>query len=735
MTPNNSVKQILPGSYLYEAPGGSILFGIPPETVKKLFLNLELPKPKILVLPDEFYVAGNSQVDAEFILYEFLFVSAEFFKQPRRRLVVVGTKEQCQRLREILRITLIGATNEEMKRWGTSKGIRDMLLKEARYFHLKDENGRPFGIDDFVDFQIFKEDGSIIVTFDGQNNTALKKIGKNIFQINDAETVDLNFVGEQNPPYSITVSEKPVEPTCLGLHVLGSSTGFDPFNPCSGLAVWIQGGLWLIDVPPFTADILEAMGIGMSQVEGIIVTHAHNDHLSLPGIFCQDKKLKIITTVEIFNSFLIKYSATSGIKINDLKGYFDFMPITPTKPIILPGAQISAHYNAHSIPTIGVTITVIDSFGQKKSLVIGGDNISASGVKQLKDAGVINNFRYQKLLDGLSSGERPDVVMAIYDAGGAPLHGVSDDFAGYFKQLPPEIAGKIYLTHNNAGKLNEAVRTRLIKPGDFFNLVPGNPQLFDYVSIQSALALMNPDSLWLAAFMQSGSIETVSANATIITEGSEPDWVYIVLSGKLKVLVGNNGQAKKIAELQAGDIIGEMAIVRQTTRNASIVSASPARLFRIPGELFADFVSKTKGLINKLNAIWETRNFFQKVTVFAEVSAKLLIDISSHVKKETLPAGTILIHEKSSSKDCYILAEGRVSVEKDGQQITILDSGALLGEAAALGVQNLRTATIKAVDEITIYRLTAAQFKRIYDEVPSIRRRVLFTLVERGLNQ
>ncbi|MDD5043305.1 MAG: cyclic nucleotide-binding domain-containing protein [Patescibacteria group bacterium] len=724
---NEQTIKLCEGCYLVKTEIGGVLFGAPPEVVKKILQTPDSPRVRIVVAPSVPYVGGNSQFSFEFILYYHLFNSGGFSRG--EKLIIVGTKKQCQQIETILRITLLGPTDEEMKRWGTSKGVAEMLRREMDHFALK-RDGKILQIRDLVDFHYFNELGEVVIQ-EGARGVKIAKLDKNIFLVNDLDVINLNFEGEQIPPFPLPVFYKAVEPSSLGLEVLSASNGFDPENACSGLIAGARGLFYLIDSMPYVAEVVERMGLSLLQIEAVCPTHVHDDHWAASSIHRKDKKLKVITTPEIFGSLCLKISAIWDIDENEVRGYFDFVLLTPTKPVKIPGGCITAHYNAHSIPTIGFTFSIVDSNGEKKSLLIGGDNLSWTGIEELHQKGVISDNRRDRLLEILNATKREDIVMAVYDAGGAPLHGKPVDFASYIESNP-EVREKIFLTHSNSSKLPPEIKNHLLRPTQHFNLVPGNSDLFDVISIQDALNQLGVDRSWLSAFLQSGTIQNKPTGTVVIEEGSKADNVYVVLSGIFEVLVGSNSSQKKIALLQAGDIFGEMAFVQRKPRNATVRAVSPVKIFSIPGEIFTEFISHNPETISALQTMWKTRDFLRRVKIFAEVSAQLLAKISSFAEKMVFPEGMIIINEGTTSKDCYVIFEGEVSVEKGGEQIAVLGPRDIVGEIVALELQKERTATIKAISRVTVYKINATQFNQLYLTVPSVRRHLRFILTQRG---
>lgn len=65
---------------------------------------------------------------------------------------------------------------------------------------------------------------------------------------------------------------------------------------------------------------------------------------------------QVITTRTIMNSFLRKYSAVSGIAIEELKHLFIFRPVTIGTTLNIYGAFFRFFYSFHAIPCIGFEV-------------------------------------------------------------------------------------------------------------------------------------------------------------------------------------------------------------------------------------------------------------------------------------------------------------------------------------------------------------------------------------------
>ena len=83
--------------------------------------------------------------------------------------------------------------------------------------------------------------------------------------------------------------------------------------------------------------------------------------------------------------------------------------------------------------------------------------------------------------------------------------------------------------------------------------------------------------------------ERVDAGEAIIRQGESADDVFFVLDGTFDVLISHFGHAPDfIRVLRAGDSFGELGVLYDVPRTATVRCTSPAHILRIPGQRFLD---------------------------------------------------------------------------------------------------------------------------------------------------
>jgi CRP/FNR family transcriptional regulator, cyclic AMP receptor protein len=78
----------------------------------------------------------------------------------------------------------------------------------------------------------------------------------------------------------------------------------------------------------------------------------------------------------------------------------------------------------------------------------------------------------------------------------------------------------------------------------------------------------------------SGSRQKFPDKNVIFQEGDSGEVLFIILSGKVKVLLtGKNGQEFILSHLGPGNFFGEMAILESAPRSASVITVEPSECF------------------------------------------------------------------------------------------------------------------------------------------------------------
>ena len=105
----------------------------------------------------------------------------------------------------------------------------------------------------------------------------------------------------------------------------------------------------------------------------------------------------------------------------------------------------------------------------------------------------------------------------------------------------------------------------------------------------------------LTLLISSGNRRAFPAKNIIFQEGEPGDYLLVILSGKVKVLLtGKRGQEFILAMLGPGNFFGEMAILEAAPRSATVMTIEPSEFLRIEKQAFADLLTTHPGIALKI---------------------------------------------------------------------------------------------------------------------------------------
>jgi CRP-like cAMP-binding protein len=105
-----------------------------------------------------------------------------------------------------------------------------------------------------------------------------------------------------------------------------------------------------------------------------------------------------------------------------------------------------------------------------------------------------------------------------------------------------------------------------------------------------------------------GQRRTFDAGAHIVEQGEEGRGMFVILSGAAEVEVGG-----RVHALGPGDFFGEMALVSNRRRTATVVAKEPTEAMEIEAMYFKPFLTKNpsvavailEGVVNRLREVQE----------------------------------------------------------------------------------------------------------------------------------
>ena len=99
----------------------------------------------------------------------------------------------------------------------------------------------------------------------------------------------------------------------------------------------------------------------------------------------------------------------------------------------------------------------------------------------------------------------------------------------------------------------------------------------------------------------------VSAGDVIVRQGAPADKFFIIVDGEVEVIHEQDGVTKRLATLTTGQFFGEMAILRDTPRMATVRALGQTTLFAMERDAFRGLVAQSMGTTRDFDQVIQQR--------------------------------------------------------------------------------------------------------------------------------
>jgi len=209
---------------------------------------------------------------------------------------------------------------------------------------------------------------------------------------------------------------------------------------------------------------------------------------------------------------------------------------------------------------------------------------------------------------------------------------------------------------------------------------------------------------------------------SVITQGDKGDCLYIVDEGELDCYkkFNDNSSEQLIKTYQAGESFGELALLYNCPRAASVIAKSTSVLWELDRETFNHIVKDSTSKKRK-----KYQEFLKGVDILHSIDNYELAQICDALRVVSFEEGDFIVQEGEFGDVFYIIESGSASVYKTlepGKQPTkVLDykEGQYFGELALIKGEP-RAASVKANSQIKLITLDRLSFKRLLGPIEKI---------------
>eukprot|EP00930_Biecheleria_cincta_P076311 TRINITY_DN6350_c0_g1_i1.p1 TRINITY_DN6350_c0_g1~~TRINITY_DN6350_c0_g1_i1.p1 ORF type:complete len:407 (-),score=113.70 TRINITY_DN6350_c0_g1_i1:111-1331(-) len=184
------------------------------------------------------------------------------------------------------------------------------------------------------------------------------------------------------------------------------------------------------------------------------------------------------------------------------------------------------------------------------------------------------------------------------------------------------------------------------------------------------------------------------AGEDVIVQGEEGDNFYIVKEGNLDACILRGDSQRKVLEYGPGDMFGELALMYNAQRAATVTATTDVKLWALERDSFKMMVTTAENTQKKLY-----ESFLESVDILRDLTRYELATLSDMLESEVFDDGEAIINQGEEGNYFYIVEDGECKAYIGGEQGEIevrhyRRPGEYFGEIALL-VSAARRATVR----------------------------------------
>lgn len=231
-----------------------------------------------------------------------------------------------------------------------------------------------------------------------------------------------------------------------------------------------------------------------------------------------------------------------------------------------------------------------------------------------------------------------------------------------------------------------------------------------------------PEDAFIALFEQC-PLRRFDERQLILEQGTKGDAFYVICAGRVRVFRTDGGERRDLATLEEGTFFGEMALLSEAPRSASVeAAAEDTQVLEISAAVLTDLSKKHPSVATALKKFCRQRmlsNLMSSAPLFRPFSRGDRRDLVQKFRARDVKKGDPVIKEGAMSDGLYLILSGEVEVSVKGRRVAALKEGDVFGEMSLLS-RAPATATVVSSRHTSLLRLPREDFDRLILSHPQI---------------
>ncbi len=242
-----------------------------------------------------------------------------------------------------------------------------------------------------------------------------------------------------------------------------------------------------------------------------------------------------------------------------------------------------------------------------------------------------------------------------------------------------------------------------------------------------------PEDAFIALF-EKCPLQRFEEGQLVFEQGEKADAFYVICGGQVRVFRTDGGERKELATLEEGSFFGEMALLSEAPRSASVEAASEdTQVLVISAEILKELSGSYPVVSTALKKFCRQRmlsNLMNQAALFAPFNRNDRRDLVQKFRARDVNRGDVLVKEGATSDGLYVVLSGEVAIEVKGTRIATLKEGQVFGEMSLL-MRTPASATVRAIRHTSLLRLPKQDFDSLILSHPQVLEHVSVLIDER----
>mmetsp|Transcript_70718 Transcript_70718/g.160622 ORF Transcript_70718/g.160622 Transcript_70718/m.160622 type:complete len:453 (-) Transcript_70718:125-1483(-) len=219
--------------------------------------------------------------------------------------------------------------------------------------------------------------------------------------------------------------------------------------------------------------------------------------------------------------------------------------------------------------------------------------------------------------------------------------------------------------------------------------------------------------------------KVVEPDARLIEQGDDGESMFVIEEGKVECFKKIDGADKMVKTCSAGDVFGELALLYNCPRAASVVSTEKTQLWELDRETFNRIV---KDAAAKKRTTYT--DFLKKVPLFTNIDQYEMMTIADALRVEVYEGeGTQIIQQGDSGDKFFVTLEGECVAKKffvpgqEPRKVMMHKVGDYFGELSLLKNEPRAASVFTSTPTVKLLSMDRKTFKRLMGPIEDILRR------------